>query len=241
MRRFDEHHSSNHMKHLAVARPFAAFVPACLLLAVLAGASPVFGQGVREQLISQFHQACMADAQGSLQHELHFVATAPIDTAKFCACADAAIQRDNRFDSIAALPEPDRPPSSRQATYLEQSYWLDGFDCYSESAGWPQSPASAAVASRTQEEFRLAVERRKGAMYAIYNRALKRNPVLTGKMVFELTIEPSGKASQVSILSSELDDAEMKRELTALFETMQLAARPVAKLVERYPVDFLPN
>jgi len=44
------------------------------------------------------------------------------------------------------------------------------------------------------------VERRKGAMQAIYSSALKRNPALAGKMALELTVEPSGQVSQVAML-----------------------------------------
>ena len=226
------------MKHFAVGRPFAAVVPACLLLA---GAPPVFGQDVRDQIIAQAHQACLADAKGSLRQVLQVEIPAPIDTARFCACADAAIQRDKGFDNIAALPESQRPPSSRQAQYLEQSYWFDGLECYWKLVGVAPRPGSDVARSRALEEVRIAVEHRKGAIYLAYQGALKRTPTLAGKIVFEFTIEPNGEVSQVSILSSDIDDADLKRDIAALFKSMQFASRPVERMVVHYPVDFVPK
>ena len=97
--------------------------------------------------------------------------------------------------------------------------------------------------SRALEEVRLALQRRKGAIYSIYNRALRRNPTLAGKTVFEFTIEPNGKVSQVSILSSDITmTPNWKCDVAcALFQSMEFAARPVEKMVVTYPVEFVPK
>ncbi len=52
-------------------------------------------------------------------------------------------------------------------------------------------------ASRSIEEIKLVFERNKGAIYAIYNRALREDPSLQGKVVLELKISPSGEVIDV--------------------------------------------
>ena len=52
-------------------------------------------------------------------------------------------------------------------------------------------------ASRSIEEIKLVFERNKGAIYAIYNRALREEPSLQGKVVLELKIAPSGEVVDV--------------------------------------------
>ena len=89
--------------------------------------------------------------------------------------------------------------------------------------------------------MRLVFERNKGAIYAIYNRALREDPTLQGKVVLKLTIAPSGEVSEVRIESSELNDAELERKLLARIRQFQFGALPVETLVATYPVDFLPS
>ena len=58
----------------------------------------------------------------------------------------------------------------------------------------------------------------KGAIDAMYARALRDNPALQGKVVIELTIAPSGDITAARIVSSELNDPE--------FETQTAGAHP---------------
>ena len=162
------------------------------------------------------------------------------DTPRFCACADEAIRHDSVLERVARMPEAERRPSSWPAVMLEDNYFFDGLQCYSKTVGWP--PASSDDrASRSLEEVRTAIERRKGALYAAYNRALKDNPKLAGKVVVEFTIEPSGIVSDVGVRSSELDDPKFLDALKSQIRSLNLPAEPVAKLVTTYPIDFLPN
>ena len=52
-------------------------------------------------------------------------------------------------------------------------------------------------ASRSIEDVRLVFERNKGSIYAIYNRALRDEPSLQGKVVLKLTIAPSGSVVEL--------------------------------------------
>ena len=62
-------------------------------------------------------------------------------------------------------------------------------------------------ASRSIEEIKLVFERNKGAIYAIYNRALREDPALQGKVVVELKIAPSGGVVDVPHRVERAEDA----------------------------------
>lgn len=96
-------------------------------------------------------------------------------------------------------------------------------------------------ASRSIEEIRLVFERNKGAIYAIYNRALRDDPSLEGKVVLELKIAPSGQVIDLRIVSSELKAAELERKLLARIRQFDFGAKDVETMNVTWPVDFLPS
>ena len=96
-------------------------------------------------------------------------------------------------------------------------------------------------ASRSIEEIKLVFERNKGAIYAIYNRALREDPTLQGKVVVELKIAPSGQVLDCKVVSSELKDSDLERKLLARIKQFDFGAKDVAQMVVTWPVDFLPS
>jgi TonB family protein len=88
---------------------------------------------------------------------------------------------------------------------------------------------------------RLVFERNKGSIYAIYNRALRDEPGLQGKVVLKLTIAPSGAVTDLRIVSSELHQAEVETKLLARIRTFDFGAKDVNEMVVNYPLDFLPS
>jgi protein TonB len=96
-------------------------------------------------------------------------------------------------------------------------------------------------ASRSIEEIQLVFDRNKAAIYSIYNRALRKDPTLQGKVVLKITIEPSGKVAACEIVSSELGDPMLERKLIARILLFDFGIKDVEKLVVTYPIDFLPS
>lgn len=96
-------------------------------------------------------------------------------------------------------------------------------------------------ASRSIEEIKLVFERNKGAIYALYNRALRDDPSLQGKVVVELKIAPSGEVVDVRVLSSELKASELERKLLARIKGFDFGNKDVDVMVVSWPVDFLPS
>jgi TonB family protein len=96
-------------------------------------------------------------------------------------------------------------------------------------------------ASRSIEEIKIVFERNKGAIYAIYNRALRDEPSLQGKVVLELKIAPSGHVTDLRIVSSELRAPELERKLLARIKLFDFGAKDVDLMTVTWPVDFLPS
>lgn len=97
------------------------------------------------------------------------------------------------------------------------------------------------VAGRSIEEIKLVFDRNKGSIYALYNRALRADPTLQGKVVLKLTIAPSGQVTDLQIVSSELRNTDLERKLLARIKQFDFGAKDVAVMVVTYPIDFLPS
>jgi len=97
------------------------------------------------------------------------------------------------------------------------------------------------LAARTIEEIQLIFDQNKGAIYSIYNRALRKNPTLKGKVVLNITIDPSGKVLECEIISNEVDSSEFAQKLVARIKLFNFGAKDVDTMVVTYPIDFLPS
>ncbi|HSW26242.1 MAG TPA: AgmX/PglI C-terminal domain-containing protein [Burkholderiaceae bacterium] len=107
--------------------------------------------------------------------------------------------------------------------------------------GGTLSKGGSGKASRSIEEIKLVFERNKGAIYALYNRALREDPSLQGKVVVELKIAPSGEVVDVKVLSSELKASELESKLLARIKGFDFGSKDVDIMVVSWPVDFLPS
>ena len=94
---------------------------------------------------------------------------------------------------------------------------------------------------RSLEEIRLVFERHKGAIYAIYNRALREDPTLQGKVVVELRISPAGSVTGCRLVSSELKAPELEQKLLVRIRQFDFGAKDVDEMVVSWPLDFLPS
>jgi outer membrane biosynthesis protein TonB len=94
---------------------------------------------------------------------------------------------------------------------------------------------------RSLAEIQRVIEANKAAIFSIYQRALRKNPSLQGKVVFKLIIEPSGIVSECQITSSELGDSKLERKLTLRLKRINFGAKDVETTHLDYPINFLPN
>jgi len=107
--------------------------------------------------------------------------------------------------------------------------------------GGSVSKGGGGKASRAIEDVRIVFERNKGAIYAIYNRALREEPGLQGKVVLKLVIAPDGHVTDVRVESSELKAPDLEAKLLARIRQFDFGAKDVNPMSVSYPVDFLPS
>ena len=99
----------------------------------------------------------------------------------------------------------------------------------------------AQIIFKKQAQVIHPIAQHRQALYTLYKRALRRDPTLAGRIVFALTIEPSGRVSRCTIVSSELKNPRLERRLRARIRSFDFGAEDVPVLETRYPLEFLPG
>jgi outer membrane biosynthesis protein TonB len=111
-----------------------------------------------------------------------------------------------------------------------------------DGMGDADRPLSKGVGpARTDEEIQIVFDRYKAALYRIYNRELRVDPSLRGKMVLALTIEPDGRVSACRVQSTDLNSAALSSDIVERvfkFNFGEKEGVPTTKIL--YPIDFLP-
>jgi len=125
---------------------------------------------------------------------------------------------------------------SRETTVVDNP--VEGF---AEAGGAAQRSGTSDLASRSREEIERVFDANKGRIFTLYNRALRENPALQGKVVLRLTISADGRVTFCEIVSSELNDAELERGLVQRVLQFQFEARDdVESITTTKPIDFFP-
>ena len=109
-----------------------------------------------------------------------------------------------------------------------------------QSAGGARRTGTSGKASRSREEIELVFDKNKGAIFALYNRALRSDPTLEGKLVLRLTIAPNGEVTFCEVVSSELGDPDLERKLVLRVKQFRFEPRDVEPITTTKPIDFFP-
>jgi protein TonB len=107
-------------------------------------------------------------------------------------------------------------------------------------AGGARRTGTSGKASRSREEIELVFDKNKGVIFALYNRALRIDPSLEGKLVLRLTIAPNGQVTFCEIVSSELGDPDLERKLVTRIKLFRFEAKDVEAITTTKPIDFFP-
>jgi len=101
-------------------------------------------------------------------------------------------------------------------------------------------PDDASFSSRTSEEIMNVLEDKTSTVTFIYNKHLRADPMLSGTVLIELVIEPSGRVSAVSIIESSTYNPAFDLELAAAVETWRFGAVDADEgaLTVQYPFSF---
>ena len=88
--------------------------------------------------------------------------------------------------------------------------------------------------------IRETFEHNKSALFSIYNRARRQNPLLEGEVVLALRIAPGGNVLDVEVASSTLGDEGVARKIAQRVALFNFGAMEVPERSVRFPVDFAP-
>jgi protein TonB len=94
---------------------------------------------------------------------------------------------------------------------------------------------------RSIEDIRRVFDANKGAIFAIYHRALRSAPDLRGQVVLELLIAPGGTVTEIRVVSSELGDPDLVARVVGRVRMFDFGAQEVVPTRISYPVYFLPG
>ncbi len=99
----------------------------------------------------------------------------------------------------------------------------------------------AGGAARSEEEMRKVMEQHKSSIFSIYNRALRDNAALQGKVKFKIVIDPSGQVVEVSIEFSELKEPALEAKLISKLKSISFPSSAVLRTTFYQTLDFLPQ
>ncbi|WP_444928890.1 AgmX/PglI C-terminal domain-containing protein [Microbulbifer sp. SSSA002] len=94
---------------------------------------------------------------------------------------------------------------------------------------------------RTDDSIRSVMEANKAAIIAIYNRALRRDPTLQGRLTVQLVIAPNGAIASIKLVESELNNPALERKLLARIRMINFGSANVESTTKNYSIDFLPS
>jgi protein TonB len=96
------------------------------------------------------------------------------------------------------------------------------------------------LGSRQTESIRKVLDANKGAIYAIYRKALRSDPSLQGKVTVKLSIDPNGGVSEVELVFSELNSEDVENKLLRRIKLIDFGDQNVTKTLLDYSFNFLP-
>lgn len=95
-----------------------------------------------------------------------------------------------------------------------------------------------AMGQRTEQSIWAVVSTRQGAIKYLYEKYLKRNPNLRGKVTIEFTIAANGFVSDARVMESTVDNPDFERELLALVKRLKFDPIPSGNLTTVFPFVF---
>lgn len=101
--------------------------------------------------------------------------------------------------------------------------------------------AARGAGVRADEDVITVLDQNKGTLNTLYRKARRSNPGLKGRLVLEITVQPSGEVSKVVIKSSELNDPTLEESIIARVKQLDFGVRKGGALTVVYPIEFLPG
>jgi TonB family protein len=94
--------------------------------------------------------------------------------------------------------------------------------------------------ARSTQNISSVFDTNKSLLFETYNRFLKENPTLSGKIVLELHIAPSGIVTECLVAKNGTNSEAFQEALVNEVRKFDFGAQDVAPMIFKYPIDFLP-
>ena len=94
--------------------------------------------------------------------------------------------------------------------------------------------------TRDLEKIQIMFDRNKSGLFTLYNRELRKDASLQGKVVLNITIAPSGKVTSANIVSSQLGNPALESKILQRVKLINFGAEDVPSFTFNYPIDFYP-
>lgn len=101
----------------------------------------------------------------------------------------------------------------------------------------PQS----SVGQRAMSNIRQVFDAQKSVLYSLYQRELRQDPTLEGRVTLELVIEPDGSVSACQVVGSELGSPALEQRIAMRVRMFNFGAADVETRKVQFPIEFLPG
>lgn len=105
----------------------------------------------------------------------------------------------------------------------------------------PNKTAATRASIRLEEQVTYTLDQNKSKFYSLYNRARRKNPSLKGKLILEITINPSGTVANVRVVASELNDSSLESRIVARVRQLNFGSSGKEKITVTFPIEFIPS
>lgn len=109
------------------------------------------------------------------------------------------------------------------------------------TASAPAQKQKPTVGERPMSNIRQVFDAGKTALYSLYQRELRKDPTLAGKVLLQLVIEPDGSVSACEVVSSELESPALEQRIAMRVQLFNFGEDNVEARKVRFPIDFLPG
>lgn len=94
---------------------------------------------------------------------------------------------------------------------------------------------------RDMQSIRRTLERYKGAVYSLYAKALRLNPDLGGRFIFEFVILTDGSIEKLKLKSSELGNQKLEQQMLQKISGINFGKEDVSPTAVQYTFSFFPS
>ncbi|MDO3722368.1 TonB family protein [Marinobacter sp. chi1] len=104
-----------------------------------------------------------------------------------------------------------------------------------------KAASSSGDGERAMSSIRQKFYAQQSALYALYRREHRQDPMLEGTVLLELVIEPDGSVSDCQVVNSELGNPMLEQRLAMRVRMFNFGSANVETRRVRFPLDFVPG